>query len=363
MTKTKDIISVDVAALPDPAPVVDPAALAANARRFMQFWSEMSAFAGIPSLAGAERSANWAELLTPQTTDAFFIGYSDEGRRTSMIPTIYGGFSSERAFEEFIARGVFGSEGWNLEQTGRIQRDERAKGFLKRFTHVEFAKGFIVERKLIDDNMTSLVFDDARELGDSAFRKREKGAASTFTNAFTDEGTNQDGLPIAGPDGVGLCSEAHPRSQDDGAVQSNEGTLALTKGNVGVTRRLHQAITDDRGDLMNVMPDQIMVPPELEDDLLVISKSLLDPSSANNAINPQQGRFQNIIWHYLTDENAWFMTDSVRRRRALRWFDRIPLEFGPEDVDRETMQKAFDAYMRYSYGWVDWSWVYGQNPG
>lgn len=360
---TKTITTVDGIGLPPAAPVVDPAASLAAKSRHSQYWSELLASAGILPMSGAERAANWAELITPQTTEAFFIGFSDEGRRASMIPAIFGGFTSSRAFEEFIARGVFGSDGWNLEKSGRVQRDERAKGFLKRFTHVEFAKGFIVERKLVDDNMTSLAFDDARELGDSAFRKREKGAASVFNNAFTDEGTNQDGLPIQGADGVGLCSTVHPRSQDDGNTQSNEGTLALTKENVGITRRLHQAMTDDRGDIMNMMPDQILVPPELEDDALVISKSLLDPTSANNAINPQSGRFQTMVWHYLTDENAWFMMDQARRRRMLRWYDRIPLEFGPEDMDRETMQKAFDAYMRYSYGWVDWPWIYGQNPG
>lgn len=356
------ITTVDGHELAPAAPVVDPIAVHAAQVRHQQFWSALLGKAGIPQMAGAERAANWAELLTPQTTDAFFIGFSDEGRRVSMIPTVYGGFNSARAFEEFIARGVFGAQGWNMEETGRIQRDERAKGFLKRFTHVEYGKGFIVQRKLIDDNLTSQVFDDALELGDSAFRKREIGAASVFNNAFTDSGTNIDGLPIAGPDGVGLCSTAHPRSQDDATTQSNEGTLALTKSNVGETRRLHMAITDDRGDIMNVMPDQLMVPPELEDDALEITKSVLDPSSANNAINPQSGRFQTLVWHYLTDANAWFMMDRARRQRALRWYDRIPLEFGPEDLDRETMQKAYDAYMRYSYGWVDWSWVYGQNP-
>lgn len=360
---TETITTVDGVALPPAAPLIDPAAYVVERQRFMKYWSSLLKMAGIPQIAGAERAANWAELMTPQTTDAFFIGYSDEGRRESMIPTIFGGFNSERAFEEFIGRGVFSSEGWNVEKTGHTQRDERAKGFLKRFTHVEYAKGFIVERKMIDDNLTHLAFDDARELGDSAFRKREHGAASVFNNAFTDEGENEDGMPIQGPDGVGLCSTAHPRSQDDGTVQVNEGTLALTKGNVGITRRAMNKFTDDRGDIMKAMGDQIMVPPELEDDLLVISKSMLDPTSANNAVNPQQGRFQNIVWHYLTDENAWFMMDSARRKRALRWFDRIPLEFGPELTDRETRHVAFDAYMRYSYGWVDWSWVYGQNPG
>lgn len=363
MTKTKSISTVSGLALPPAALLSDPVAPVARRlaqRRFMgRLVHQMG---GLPIVAGAERAANWAELLTPQTTDAFYIGYSDDGRRASMIPSIFGGFSSARAFEEFIGVGAFSSDNWNFEESGRVQRDSRAKGFLKRFTHVEFAKGFWVQRKLVDDNLTSIVFDDSHALGDSAYRKREKGAASVFNNAFTDTGTNQDGLPIAGPDGVGLCSEAHPRSQQDSSVQSNEGVLALNEENLGTTRRLHMAVTDDRGDLMDVMPNELIAPPELEDKTLKLTRSAQEPGTANNAINPNQGWFQPMIWHYLTAPKAWFLSDGSRRRRALRWYDRIELEFGPDDHDRSTHQVGFDAYMRYSYGWVDWSWAFGQNP-
>ena len=74
---------------------------------------------------------------------------------------------------------------------------------------------------------------------------------------------------------------------------------------------------DMNGDLMNVMPDELLVPPELEDTALEIVRSAQDPASANNAINPQAGRFSVRVWNYLTDANAWFMIDSGRRRQSL----------------------------------------------
>lgn len=340
----------------------DPAAAAGRAASLDRWWTGLLAMAGMDPIAGAERAANWVELITPQMRQAFYLGYSEDGRRQSMIPTLYGTFPSQQAFEEFMGVGTLSSKGWDFEKTGRVQREDRQKGWLKRFTHVEFAKGTWVQRKLIDDNQTGIAFNDARGLGDSAWRKREKGAASVFNNAFTDSGVNDDGLPIAGPDGVGLCSTAHPLAAGNSATQSNEGTLPLTKDNLGITRRLHQKWTDDQGDLMNVMPNELLVPPELEDVAEVIGGSQLDPDSANNAINPQRGRFNTITWHYLTDANAWFTMDSSRRARSLRWYDRIPLEYGPDDYDRDTHQIGFDAYMRYSYGWVDPSFIYGQNP-
>jgi phage major head subunit gpT-like protein len=306
-------------------------------------------------------AANWAELLSPQLTAAFFAGFTDDGRRSSLISQIYNVEPSERAFEEHLGIGQFSSQGWDFEKTGRVQYDDRNKGYLKRFTHVEFAKGFVVQRKLIDDNLFAIPANNARELGDSAFRFREKAAALLFTNAFTDSGTDDYGFPIAGPDAVGLASTAHPHSPIDSTTQSNEGTLALTKDNVRTTRQDHMALTDDRGDILNVMPDRLLVPPELEDDALTINRSTLDPTSANNAINPQAGRFTTDVWHYLTDANAWFMIDSARRRRDLIWYERIPVEFDREQ-DFDTLESKFRAYQRFSRGWRDWRWVFGQNP-
>lgn len=364
MSEAKRIATVPGVALYDAPPSTDPVATAAarelGRQRFMR--NLIHEMGGLPEIAGADRASHWAELLTPQLTDAFFIGYFDDGRRASLIPSIFGGFTSDRAFEEFIGVGALGSEQWNFEATGRVQRDEVAKGFSKRFTHVEFAKGIWAQRKLIEDNMTQIVFDRGERLGDSAYKKREKGAASVFNNAFTDTGTNVDGLPIAGPDGVGLCSTAHPRSAEDTGTQSNEGTAALDESGLEVTRQAHMAMEDDRGDIMDVMPDELLVPPELEDKALKLTRSAQEPGTANNAINPQNGRFSTRVWHYLTAPKAWFMMDSSRRRRALRWYDRVGLEFGPDENDRTTFQVGYDAYMRYSYGWVDWSFIFGQNP-
>ena len=308
-----------------------------------------------------QAAANWAELLTPQTTEAFYVGFTDGGRRSSMVEGLYRMENSSRAFEEHLGVGQFGSAGWDFEKTGRVEYDDRNKGYVKRFTHVEFAKGFVVQRRLVDDNLTAIVFDNANELGDAAFRKREKSAAALFGNAFTDSGTDDEGFPIAGPDAVGLCSAAHPYSPIDTTTQANEGTLTLTKDNVRATRQLHMAFKDDRGDKLNLMPDNLLVPPELEDDALVIVKSSMDPNSANNAINPQSGRFSVATWHYLTDTNAWFMIDSGRMKKDLIWYERIPVEFGREE-DFDTFQTKFRAYMRYSRGWRDYRFIFGQNP-
>jgi len=310
-------------------------------------------------------SGNWAELLTPQTSDAFVMGFTAGGRRASMIGQLYNVANSERAFEEALGVGVLDSNWTPLSRTGRVVYDEPEKGWLKRFTHEEYAKGFVVQRKMVDDNLFPEIMRMATSLGDSAFRNREKSAAAVFANAFSsvNDQTTLDtyGFPIGGPDSVALCSDAHPYNAADSTTQTNEGTLALTADNLGTTRVAMMNMTDDTGDILDVMPDLVIIPPELEDAAIKAGASPYEPDTANNAVNPQQGRYRYLVWHYLEDTNAWFMVDSARMKQHLIWYERIPLEFGAEG-DFDTFEQKYRAYMRYSRGFTDWRWVYGQNP-
>jgi phage major head subunit gpT-like protein len=306
-------------------------------------------------------ASHWASINDPRLREVFYLGYSDYGRRASMIPNLFDVIRSQKEDERFAAVGGLSTNAWNFEDSGRVQYEAPAKGFEKTFTHVEFAKGVMVQRKQIDDAQTRVTFDDARALGDSAYRKREKGAASVFNNGFTDSGVNDDGQAIAGPDGVGLFSTAHPSNAEGGSNQSNEGTLTLNATNLAAARRTMMEFADDSGDIMDVMPDLLLVPPELEDTARTLTESALDPESANNAINVNRGRFRYIVWHYLTDANAWFLIDSSAMKRYLKWIDRIPLEFG-RDEDFETFIVKWRAYMRYSYGFTHWNWAIGENP-
>lgn len=311
-------------------------------------------------------SDHWGELVEPLANRAFWtIGYSGDGRRASMIPALFDQQGSQYAEEKSQAIGGLGSSGWNFEDSGRVQYGDIVKGYGETFGHKQFARGVVVERKLFDDSQWSEIENQTATLGDAAFRVREKAAANVFINAFsadTSETLDDYGTDATGPDLVALCSAAHPRhALDSSTTDSNEGTTALTESGVSSTRQAMMAYVDLNGDLLNVMPDEILVPPELEDTALKILRSQQESESANNAINPQSGRFRVITWHYLTDSNAWFMMDGGRRRRHLKWYDRIPLEFGREE-DFDTFQAKFRAYMRFSLGWTDWRFIYGQNP-
>lgn len=310
-------------------------------------------------------SENWGELVVPLANRGFWtVGYAGGDRRESFLPRLFAMEGSQFAEEKSLGIGGLGSDGWNFEDTGRVQYADVVKGYEETFAHKQFAKGVMIERKLFDDQRWSAILNQTATLGDSAFRMREKAGANIFVNAFsaaTTETLDDYGTDATGPDGVALCSTAHPRNAKDATTDSNEGTEALTEAGLSTSRQTMMAYVDLNGELLNVMPDELLVPPELEDTALKLVRSAQEPGTANNAVNPQAGRFTVMTWHYLTDSNAWFMMDSGRRRQHLKWYDRIPLEFGREQ-DFDTLVTKFRAYMRFSTGWDDWRWILGQNP-
>jgi hypothetical protein len=87
--------------------------------------------------------------------------------------------------------------------------------------------------------------------------------------------------------------------------------------------------------------------------------SELTPENANNAINVHQG-MQVLVWPELTDTNAWFLVDTTMAQRYLKWYDRVGVEFAAEQ-SFDTMMRKYRGYMRYSFGWSDFRWIYGSN--
>jgi len=296
-------------------------------------------------------SEQWAYALDPAVRFWFEQGF---GRRNALLPSLFNEQGSATATEKASSAGAVSPDVWEqYEDTGVSAQVDFDQGYLKTFTHKTFTVELPIKRELIDDNQYPQIFAAATKLGDSAALKREKDAASVFNNAFSTSYNGADGVP--------LCDDSHPLSPVKSGVQDNEFTLALTQDNVGTIREAMMAFTDDNGSKVAVTPNMLLVPPALEDEALIIAKSINDPVNANNAINPQAGRWTVQPWHYLTDSNAWFMIDSILMKMSLLWFNRIPLSILPK-VEDKTLRSTWIAYMRYSYGWSDWRWIAGSNP-
>lgn len=297
-------------------------------------------------------SEQWAELLEPGLR-AIFEVQRDALAEASRIPMLFNVTGSNKAQEHDL--GVGGMSDWE-EYEGAIEYDDFDQLYKTTYTHVEYVKGFKVERKLVDDDQYNIISKRPRQLALTAMRTREKHAASVFNNAFSSSYT--------GGDGVSLCNDSHPLSPEHSSdTHDNAGTLALSYDNVVTVRRLMREYPDDRGELVQVNPDTLLVPPELEESAWTIFETMNKPDTADYHANFVRSKLrQVVVWDYLTDANAWFLIDRGLAKLYLNWFDRVPLEFEMDPTSDFRLEARFRGYMRHSYGWSDWRWLYGNNP-
>ena len=292
-------------------------------------------------------SEGWAELLEPGLR-AIFETQREALAAQSKIPMLFNVTGSSKAQEHDLGVGGFGD--WE-EYDGSLNYDDNEQLWKTTYTHAEFVKSFKVERKLVDDDLYNIINRRPRGLATSEVRTREKKAASVFNNAFDSSYT--------GGDAVELCG-AHPYSPSNASTQSNDGTTALSYAAIDSTKQAMRAYEDDRGELVPIMPDMLLVPPELEKTAVEILGAEAKPGTADNDANYVGGLgLRLVVWDYLTDANNWFLIDSGLAMLYLNWFNRAPVEFAMDPRSDFQLEARFRGYARYSYGWSDFRWVYG----
>jgi hypothetical protein len=129
---------------------------------------------------------------------------------------------------------------------------------------------------------------------------------------------------------------------------------------VEATRLLMRALTDETDNLLISRIDTLLVPPALEEQAWEIVNSTGKMDTADNNPNFNKGKYKIVVWDYLTDSNNWFAMDSKMMKMYLKWFNRIPVEFN-KDKDFDTYISKWSTYCRYSYGFSDWTFIFGHN--
>jgi phage major head subunit gpT-like protein len=296
-------------------------------------------------------STNFPDVLTPEFKTLFDEEYE---AIPDMLPMLYNMVDTGPRGDTTKWSNV-GTLGDFTEFTGTVGYQSQSQGYDTTATHVEFANGVQVERKLFDDDLYNIFNQRPAALGESAGRTRQKHGARSFVNSF-----QTDSYFYNNTENVALCSNSHTTTSGASTANGfdNLATAGLTAAAVSAARIQMKKFRGDQAERISVIPDELLVPVDLEDKAIEIVKSQLDPASANNAVNPQSGRFKLIVWEYLTDTNDWWMMESRKRRRMLHWVDRVAKEFAMiEDFD--TLIGKWRCYMRYSNAWTDWRFILG----
>ena len=263
--------------------------------------------------------------------------------------------TSERSFEEETKLSGFSAAPVKNEGAA-IAYDNAQEAWTARYNHETIALGFSITEEAIEDNLyDALSARYTKSLARAMAYTKQTKAAAVLNNGFS-AGFN-------GGDGVPLFSTQHPLVS--GGVNSNRPSVPADLNETSLEAAVIQiaAWTDERGLLIAARPTKLVVPPSLMFVATRILETELRVGTADNDINALKNNGSipggYTVNHYLTDNNAWFLTTDVPN--GLKHFVRTPLQ-NSMDGDFDTGNVRYKARERYSFGFSDPLGAFG-SPG
>ena len=255
--------------------------------------------------------------------------------------------SSSQNYEEDVQMSGFGLAAVKAQGDGTTY-DSEIQGFTTRYTHLTYSLGYIVTQEELEDNLYEKVSKGrAANLAFSFQQTKENVVANIYNRAFN--------ATYLGGDSKSLLATDHPNT--NGGTFSNKLAVAADLSEASLEDLIIQMMgaTDDRGNLISLMPRSLHVHRQEWFNANRILKSTLQNDNANNAINVLNAT--NAIPggikmnHYFTTPNAWFLRSNVMTA-GLRYFQRTPISF-TQDNDFDTDNAKAKSRERFSVGWSD----------
>ena len=281
--------------------------------------------------------------LLPGLNALFGMEYARYGEEHKEI---YETETSERSFEEETKLSGFSAAPVKNEGSA-IAYDNAQEAWTARYNHETIALGFSLTEEAIEDNLyDSLSARYTKSLARAMAYTKQVKAANVLNNGFSSS--------FPGGDGVALFSAVHPLVS--GGVNSNTPSVQSDLNETSLEAAVIQiaAWTDERGLLIAAKPKKLVVPPALQFVATRLLETSLRVGTADNDINAikNNGSIPEgyTINHYLTDNNAWFLTTDVPN--GMKHFVRTPMS-NSMDGDFDTGNVRYKSRERYSFGFSD----------
>lgn len=262
--------------------------------------------------------------------------------------------STSKASEKHLT--AVGLEDWRESgEAHPAQYTEALQGFEKNYVPTIYKSGYALTRELRDDDQYDKVAAQAAKLSQTAIRTIDKEVAKLINNA-----TNT--TYYFGADTLALASDSHTR-EDAGTALDNANTGALNETNLETMLVKFAERKDGRGELIDMNPTQLWLPPALEKEGLILMKSTGRVSTGDNDINVYNGRLSVHVWKRMGaaaggSDTAFFIADSSFNKsgQGLNLYMRVNPEINRE-TEIETGVTKYVGYMRFSLGFTDWRGV------
>ena len=178
-------------------------------------------------------------------------------------------------------------------------------------------------------------------------------------------GLVKDGFATTCYDGQYFFDTDH--SEGDSGTQSNKGTTALSASSLQAAITAMTKFKDDRGKPMGIVPDLLVVPPDLQWTAMELLNSVYYPdtiaSSQKLAANVLNGKLDLLVSPYLSDTNDWFVLCTRGIVKPVLFQSRVPIEFEALEADSESgfmrEKYVYGVRARYNVGYGLWQMAYG----
>jgi len=156
-------------------------------------------------------------------------------------------------------------------------------------------------------------------------------------------------------------------SEGESGTQSNKGTTALSATSLQAAFTAMMKNKDDRGKVMGIIPDTLVVPPDLKWTATELLESVYAPDVVSGKTDTRRnvlsGVVELIVSPYLTDSNDWLLLCARRIVKPVIFQSRIPVEFAALESNSENGfmrdQFVYGVRARYNVGYGLWQLAYG----
>lgn len=314
------------------------------------------------------KSQDPIKMFVEQQIEAF--------QKYSMIPDVFMEDTTSNYGEKYTSATAL-ADFEPVGEGGAYPRNTVQEGYAKLIEPDEWKNSFEITQKMVEDQKIGKAITQGAGIFTTAFnRGKEKFAASFLNNGESTTmtfGNNQKNFNIACADNLALFSTGHTSITGGYGTQSNYFGNAFSYDALCLVEEAMQNFRDDDGNLLNIMPDTIIIPNKARLKKLVFDAVGTEgiPGTANSGFSYQFGRWTVIESPYLTNASGitsgtdtWYMMDSNFNKNygGLIWLDRIPLTVR-STIDDNTDNNVWRGRARYGAGPNNWRAVCKINPG
>ncbi len=302
--------------------------------------------------AGVINTGSHPKLLWPGIHETWGQEYAAHAPE---YPDLYDEEDSDKAYEQDVQITPFGLAPVKT-QGAPVTYDSEVQGPVTTYTHIAYALGYIVTYEELRDNLYKEV--SMRRVKGNAFSMNqtvENVGAFIYNNAFST-------TYFTTPDGKALCATDHANTT--GGTFSNALSPAADLSEASLEDMCVQIMgtQNDRGLLINIMPESLHIARQEWFNANRILKSVLQSNTASNNINVLKATnaFPKGIKmnHYFTSSHAWFVRTNCPNGMTMFWRDRPMFD---QDNDFDTKNAKAASYMRFSVGCTDPRGIFGSN--